>query len=125
MSAIARPASVTLVGVLILIMAIFSVFAAVLGLLNSEMRVGATLVSLVVVLVIGLIYLALAKGIFSGNNFARLVIGVLSVIGLLSGLYHLIFISELRLVGLGQIVFELIILALLFNRKAGVFFAMS
>jgi len=55
MSAIVRPASVTLVGVLILRMAIFSVFAAVLGLLNSEMRVGATLVSLVVVLVIGLL----------------------------------------------------------------------
>jgi len=40
-------------------------------------------------------------------------------------MYHLIFVCGLRLVGLGQIVFEPVILAVLFNRMAGVFFAMT
>ena len=125
MSAIARPGSVTLVGVFIVIVAIGSIIGAVSGLFDADMRTGATLITLILLLVLGLVYLALAKGIFDGNNFARLVIAFLSVIGLLTGLYHLIFVSDLRVFGLVQVIFELIILALLFNRRANAFFAVS
>lgn len=125
MSLVPRPFGVTLVGILVLIMGVVSVGAAILGLFNADMRVGATLVSLILLLIIGLIYLAVAKGIFDGNPFSRLVVALISVIGLCVGLFHLIFVADLRISGLVQIVFDLIILGLLFSRKASVFFATS
>ena len=125
MSLVPRPFGVTLVGILILIMGVVSVFAAILGLFNADMRVGATLVTLILLLIIGLIYLAVAKGIFDGNPFSRLVVALISVIGLCVGLFHLIFVADLRISGLVQIVFDLIILGLLFSRRATVFFATS
>jgi len=125
MSAIARPASVTLVGVVIVIFAVGSIIGAVAGLFDADMRVGATLITLILLLVLGLVYLLLAKGIFNGNNFARLVIGFISFLGLLTGLYHLIFVADLRVFGLVQVILEIIILALLFNRRANVFFAVN
>ena len=125
MSLVPRPFGVTLVGILILIMGVVSVFAAILGLFNADMRVGATLVTLILLLVLGLIYLAVAKGIFDGNPFSRLVVALISVIGLCVGLFHLIFVADLRISGLVQIVFDLIILGLLFSRRATVFFATS
>lgn len=125
MSLVPRPFGVTLVGILILIMGVVSVLAAILGLFNADMRVGATLVTLILLLVLGLIYLAVAKGIFDGNPFSRLVVALISVIGLCVGLFHLIFVADLRISGLVQIVFDLIILGLLFSRRATVFFATS
>ena len=124
MSAVARPFGVTLVGILVVIAAIGSIIGSVLGLLDADVRAGAGLIAMIILLVIGLIYLALAKGIFDGNNFARLVIGFMSVIGLISGVYHLIFVPDFRLVGAVQIVYELIILGLLFNRRATAFFVL-
>ena len=125
MSLVPRPFGVTLVGILVLIMGVVSVCAAILGLFNADMRVGATLVTLILLLILGLIYLAVAKGIFDGNPFSRLVVALISVIGLCVGLFHLIFVADLRISGLVQIVFDLIILGLLFSRKASVFFATS
>ena len=125
MKVVPRPIGVTLVGILIVIVGVLTVIGAVLGLFNADMRVGATLVTLILLLVIGLIYIAVAKGIFDGNNFARFLVAIVSLVGLLVGLFHLIFVADLRINGLVQVVFELIILGLLFSRKASIYFAVE
>ena len=125
MSLVPRPFGVTLVGILIVISGIFSVIAAIIGLFDANLRVGVSLISLVLLLIVGLIYLAVAKGIFDGNPFSRLLVAIVTVIGLCVGLIHLIFVAGLRVNGFFQIVFCLIILGLLFSRRATVFFATS
>ena len=125
MSAVARPVGVTIVGILIVISGILIIVGAVMNLFNDEVRLSVSIVVLILMLVIGLIYLAVAKGIFDGNNFARLLVGVITVINLLVGLYHAIFIELLRWNGIVQAVIALIILGLLFSRRATEFFTSS
>lgn len=120
---IARPGGVTLVGVIIVIVGILAVIAGILGLFNADTRAGFGFLSLVLTLIIGIIYLAVAKGIFSGNSFSRFLVAIVTVVNLLVGIFHLIFVSGMRLDGLGQIIFSLIILALLYSRRASEFFA--
>lgn len=122
MSAVSRPIGVTIVGVLIVLSGLWIIIAGILNLFNDEVRLSASIVVLILMLVIGLIYLAVAKGIFDGNNFARLLVGVLTVINLLVGLYHAIFVSVLRLSGVIQVIIALIILGVLFSRRATEFF---
>lgn len=125
MSAVARPVGVTIVGILIVISGILIIVGAVMNLFNDEVRLSVSIVVLILMLVIGLIYLAVAKGIFDGNNFARLLVGVITVINLLVGLYHAIFVELLRWNGIVQAVIALIILGLLFSRRATEFFTSS
>lgn len=125
MSTVARPVGVTIVGILIVISGILIIIGGVMNLFNEEVRLSVSIVVLILMLVIGLIYLAVAKGIFDGNNFARLLVGVITVINLLVGLYHAIFIELLRWNGIVQAVIALIILGLLFSRRATEFFTSS
>jgi lysylphosphatidylglycerol synthetase-like protein (DUF2156 family) len=125
MSAVARPVGVTIVGILIVISGILIIIGGVMNLFNEEVRLSVSIVVLILMLVIGLIYLAVAKGIFDGNNFARLLVGVITVINLLVGLYHAIFVELLRWNGVVQAVIALIILGLLFSRRATEFFTSS
>ena len=122
MSASNRPAGVTFVGVLIVIVGILGLIGGIGGLFNADLRVGVGLITLIIVIVISLIYLAVAKGIFDGNNFSRLLVGVVTVINLIVGIIHLIFVSGLRLNGVFEIIFALIILGLLYSKKATAFF---
>lgn len=125
MSTVARPVGVTIVGILIVISGILIIIGGVMNLFNEEVRLSVSIVVLILMLVIGLIYLAVAKGIFDGNNFARLLVGVITVINLLVGLYHAIFVELLRWNGIVQAVIALIILGLLFSRRATEFFTSS
>lgn len=117
-----RPVGVTLVGILIVISGILYVFSGIVGLLNADIRAGVGLITVILILVIGLIYLAVAKGIFDGNNFSRLLVGIITVINLLVGIWQLIFVGGYRMNGLFSVIFSLIILGLLFGRKATLFF---
>jgi hypothetical protein len=123
MSANGRPAGVTFVGILIVIVGILGVIAGVLGLFDSETRKGLGIITLILTLVISVIYLAVAKGIFDGNNFSRLLVGLVSVISIIVGIFHLLFASGMRLNGLFEALFSLIILALLYSANARTFFA--
>jgi len=123
MSVVPRPFGVTLVGILVILVGIFSVLGAIIGLFDADMRVGASLVTLVFLLIIGLIYIAVAKGIFDGNSFSRFLVAIITVIGLCIGVFHLIFVSGLRWNGFVTIVVDLIILGLLFSRRASLLFA--
>lgn len=123
MSANNRPGGVTFVGVLIIIVGILGLIGGIGGLFNAELRVGVGLITLIVMIVISLIYLAVAKGIFDGNSFSRFLVGLVTVINLIVGIVHLIFVSGLRLNGVFEIIFALIILGLLYGKKAAAFFA--
>ena len=123
MSETTRPVGVTLVGILVLIGGVFIVAAGILGLVDEDTRIGVSIVTLILMIVLGLIYLAVARGIFTGTNFSRAIVGIVTLISLVIGVIHLIFVSDLRISGLVQILFALVILALLYNRRATVYFA--
>jgi hypothetical protein len=123
MTGVARPIGVTIVGILVLLGGLFLVIAAVAGLFDPEVRLGASIVTLIVMTVLGLVYLAVARGIFTGNNFSRAIVGIVSVVNLVIGAYHLIFVGELRSSGLIQVIYTSVILALLYSRRATLFFA--
>ena len=125
MSANGRPAGVTFVGILIIIVGILQVILSVIGLFDAETRKGLGIITLLLSLVISVIYLAVAKGIFGGNNFSRFLVGLVSVISIIVGIIHLLFASGMRLNGLFEALFSLIILALLYSSKARAFFARS
>jgi hypothetical protein len=117
-----RPFGVTLVGILVIIAGIGYVFTGIVSIFNADLRASIGLLSIIVILVLGLIYLAVAKGLFDGNNFSRLLVGIVTVVGLLFGIFQLIFVSGARWNGLFSAILSLIILGLLFSRKATLFF---
>lgn len=117
-----RPIGVTIVGILVVIAGIFYVLSAILGLFNAGVRADFGFFSLVLVLILGLVYLAVAKGLFSGNNGSRLIVGLVTVIGLIAGVLQMIFASGARLNGLVNVLISLVILGVLFSRKATLFF---
>ena len=122
---IARPMGVTLVGVIIVISGLLGVLLGVLGLFNLNDAVGAGIWGVIVSMVIGIIYLLVAKGIFDGNRISRLIVAILTVINLLKGLSYLFAGREIIVNGLIDIIIALIILYLLYGGKARVFFASS
>ena len=117
-----RPFGVTLVGILVILAGLSYVISAVVAIFNADLRASVGLLSIIAVLIFGLIYLAVAKGLFDGNNFSRLLVGIVTVVGLLFGIFQLIFVSGARVNGLIGVIFSLIILGLLFSRKATLFF---
>jgi hypothetical protein len=123
MSANGRPAGVTFVGILIIIVGILGLIGGVLGLFDAETRVGFGIITLILTIIISVIYLAVAKGIFDGNNFSRFLVGLVSAINIIVGILQFIFASGMRVNGLIQALFALLILALLYSAKARAFFA--
>jgi hypothetical protein len=122
---IARPMGVTLVGVIIVISGLLGVLLGVLGLFNLNDAVGAGIWGVLVSMVIGIIYLLVAKGIFDGNRISRLIVAILTVINLLKGLSYLFAGREIVVNGLIDIIISLIVLYLLYGGKARLFFASS
>lgn len=122
---IARPMGVTLVGVIIVIDGLLGVLLGVLGLFNLNDAVGAGIWGVIVSMVIGIIYLLVAKGIFDGNRISRLIVAILTVINLLKGISYLFAGREIIVNGLIDIIVALIVLYLLYGGKARVFFASS
>lgn len=124
MSSMGRPIGVTLVGVLVVISGILLVISGILGIFNSDARAALGLFTAILVLVIGLIYVAVAKGLFDGNNFSRLLVGIFTVVNLFVGIFQLIFVGGYRINGLITALVSLIILGVLFSRKATLFFTL-
>ena len=122
---IARPMGVTLVGVIIVISGLLGVLLGVLGLFNLNDAVGAGIWGVIVSMVIGIIYLLVAKGIFDGNRISRLIVAILTVINLLNGISYLFAGRDIIVNGLIDIIVALIVLYLLYGGKARVFFASS
>lgn len=119
-----RPAGVTLVGLLIILVGLAYVVLSVLGLIYRGTEVAIGLGALLVSLAVGIIYLLVAKGIFNGNKFSRFLVSLVTVIGLLSGLTALIFasVTNNRVEGAIQAGISVVILLLLHSRRAKQFF---
>jgi len=117
-----RPIGVTLIGIIVIIMGIASVVTSIFGIIDADTRAIVGLGWLIGTLIIGLIYLAVAKGLFDGNNFSRLLVGIITVVNLLISIFQLIFVSGYRWQALVSAVVSLIVLGVLFSRKATLFF---
>ena len=112
-----RPFGVTLVGIIIIIGGVVNLTTAVLTLLGmGDKGFTAAVLSALVVGVVGLIYLALAKGIFDGNKGSRLLVAIFSVVNIIAGIF--IFFTG----GFSQILVGILVLILLYSAKAKVFF---
>lgn len=119
---IKRPFGVTIVFVLILIAGVLGLVAGVLVLFNrgDNETVGWTY-GLVTILM-SVIYLLVAKGIANGSRVSRLIVGIITVLHLLSGVWIAIVSSGHRLTGVVQAVLALVILFMLYNARASRFF---
>lgn len=112
----ARPFGVTLVGVIIIIEGILALIAAVVALFGIGDGFTSAIFAALVSGVLGLIYVAVAKGIFDGNNGSRLIVAIISVINIIVGVFN--FFNG----GIIQILVGIIVLILLYSAKAKAFF---
>ena len=127
-----RPWGVSLLVALVIIAGILQIISGVITLVvYNEPGVvivntsGATVPALAIaVIVFGVIYLLVARGLANGNNVARLIVAVLSVLNIASGIWAVIVhTGALESGGWSSIVFGVIILVLLYSPKANAFFA--
>jgi uncharacterized membrane protein HdeD (DUF308 family) len=122
MSAVGRPFIVTLLGVIIIIFGILGIIAGLLGLFSSEWLIA------LITIILGLIYVLVARGLFRGSAGARFIIAIVTVLHLLVGIWQMItFWSSSAwgarfFEGLIQGVVALLILLLLYTPKATAFF---
>jgi hypothetical protein len=122
-----RPGSVTLVAVLTYINGILNVIGGVIILFtrdsmvsgNSSALAGITTAAIISI-ILGVIILIVARGLLRGSSGARAVVGVVMVIDIVNGVL-LLFSSQLAN-GVIQILWALLIMALLFTRRANAFF---
>lgn len=123
-----RPVGVTIVGILILIAGILGIIGALSGLLGLFADSGAEgglLVLTIIDLVFGVIYLAVAKGIFSGSRGARLVVAIVTVLSLVANVILLFGGGAFLAFGLVTIVIKIVILWILYGAKGKAFFEQS
>lgn len=117
----ARPFGVSLITVIIVISGVLGVIAGVLALLNFQDNVG--LISALIVLLVGLVYLLVARGLWNGSGGARLVVAIVTVISLINGVWMLFTASGQRWSGLFAAIVALIVLGILYSRRASAFFS--
>lgn len=113
-----RPFGVTIVVFLMFLQGIFGVVVGIISAINWRNDVPLTL-SLVQV-IIGLVYLAVAGALGRGNRAARMLIAVITVIVLIFGLFALF--NNAVWSGVIQMAISVVILLILFSRKASAFF---
>lgn len=116
-----RPVGVTLVSAFIVIAGLFLAINGVLGLVNGGNGPAGILVS-IIILIVGVIYLLVAKGVWNGNVWSRLIVTVLTIIALLGSIATMFTEDGQFLVSAIQVVIAAIILALLYSGKARQFF---
>ena len=83
---VTRPGLVTLVAALTVIAGIVAIIAGVIAMVAEGTFLGAGLVSVV----IGLIYLAVAKGLADGNSVSRAIVAIVSVLQIAWVVYRMI-----------------------------------
>ena len=118
----ARPLGVALVSVFIVLSAIYFLVNGVLGLVNGGNGPAGILVS-VVILIVGAIYLLVAKGVWNGNKVSRLIVTILTIIALVGSIASMFTEDGQFLISAVQVVIAVVILALLYSGKARQFFA--
>ena len=122
-----RPGGVTFVGILIVIAGIGGVINGITRLFSQDRNNALVLIAVIATLVIGIIYLLVAKGIFDGNRFSRFLVTIISVINLVIGGFGVIasiitFNGVALLISLIQALWSLLIIVLLHGGRARAFF---
>jgi hypothetical protein len=116
-----RPMGVSIVAILILLTGIGLLVRGILGLVQGG-EGAAGMVVAVILLVVGLVYALVAKGIWNGNGLSRIVVTILTAIAIIGSVIALSEPGEM-LASIIQIVIALVILALLYGRQAREYFA--
>lgn len=118
-----RPFGVSLLSVLIVVGGIVYILGGIaMAILGASAGTGAIVVaSGIIIALVGVIYLLVARGLRHGSRGARLVVTVVTILSLISASIQLVQPNGLwpGLIGIG---FSLIVLALLFSRRAALFF---
>ena len=115
-----RPLGVSIVAILILLTGIGLLIRGVVGLVQGG-EGSAGMVVAVVLLVVGIVYALVAKGIWDGSRVARLVVTVLSLIAIIGSVLTIGESGEMA-VSIVQIVIAAVILGLLYGRQSRQFF---
>jgi hypothetical protein len=117
-----RPFGVTLVFILILVVGVLGLIAGVLVLFNRGGNEAVGMTYGIVTIAISVIYLLVAKGIANGSRVSRLIVGLLTLISLVGGIWVAIVASGQRMTGVVQAGLALLILFMLYNARASRFF---
>jgi hypothetical protein len=123
----ARPGSVTFVAVLTYINGILNIIGGVLILLTRDQMaagnsatLGGITTAAIISLLLGIVVVIVARGLLRGSPGARAVVTVVMIIDLFNGLF-LLFNSQVA-GGIIQILWSLLIIVLLYTRRANAFF---
>jgi hypothetical protein len=120
-----RPGSVTFVAVLTYINGILDVIGGVALLVARDQVAGggnsaAITTSAIVSILLGVVTVVVARGLLSGSSVSRALVAIVMVIDILNGVL-LLFTSQV-VTGVIQILWSILIVALLFTRRANAFF---
>jgi uncharacterized membrane protein HdeD (DUF308 family) len=115
---VSRPIGVTIVGIIILIQGILGLILGILSLFNLWDDVH--IVAAIIAVVVSIIYLAVARGLFVGSNGARIIVMIVSVLALIGGII-LLFTSMVG-AGIWQALIAIIVIAILSTGHAKAFF---
>ncbi|HET8927572.1 MAG TPA: hypothetical protein VFN24_07035 [Microbacterium sp.] len=131
----ARPANVTVAGVLLIIFAALQIISGILAMVGGgavatvgDSATGAVAGAIVItggiLLVVGVLSLIFAIGILRGSNVARWIVTILQLISIGSGIYALVTAGQPLWQGLANLVIPVLILLLLWvGERTRAFFA--
>lgn len=136
-----RPGLITLLMVLVVISGVLSIIGGLTLVLlrnNSEVAnqvaaqdglsrsTGATVAlwAGIAAIVIGVIYLAVAKGLGNGNSFSRAVVAFFTVLSVIGGFFTMFGVAHgTRWSGLISVLIGVAVLAILYSRRANAFYS--
>ena len=124
-SNVSRPFGVTVVFLLILISGVLGVLGGILRLFNRGDNATVGVTAAIITIVIGVIYLLVAKGIANGSRGARMLVALITILSVASGFWILFTnLSNMSVViaAAVQVLIGLIILAILYSVRAQAFF---
>jgi drug/metabolite transporter (DMT)-like permease len=112
-----RPFGVTMVFIVILISGIFQVVAGVARLFNRGENANVGLWAAIITILLGVIYLLVARGIANGSRMARFVVALITVLSIASAIWIMVTAPSLWVALLVQILLGLIVLMLLYSAR--------
>ena len=126
-----RPGGVTFIGVLVIISGILYILSGIIALVVAASGAGTAtqswgvLIPGIAIIIFGVIELAVARGLFRGNNVSRIIVAIVNVLTIISGLFAAFQPGNQRGVSFTQVAIAIIILAVLYSPRANAFFGQS
>jgi len=127
-----RPGLITLLVVLVVIAGVLALIGGVLLLIvgigtgvDVDGMSGGLVIGLAIfTILVGAVYLLVAKGLADGNPVSRIIVAIVTVLGLIGNLYTAVARSDnARTSAIGSIIFGVLVLVILYSPKANEFFA--